>query len=137
VTRGPATGTIIANPWQMTEGELLAEILARCAGRDLWPVRVAPERITQRTAENRGFPDLQIWGPRGVILRELKTCKGRYRVSPKQTEWKHRLCSSGQDWDIWTPLDLESGHIDDYLRWLETPGRGTDRFALALARRNT
>jgi hypothetical protein len=121
-------------PWKMTEAELLAEILGRCEGRDLWDIRIAPERIPQRLAANRGFPDLAIFGPAAVIYRELKTCKGRDSVSRSQTTWKHRLRSSGQNWDIWTPLDLENGHIDDYLRWLETPGRRTDAFSLTMAR---
>jgi hypothetical protein len=121
------------SPWKMNEDELLAEILGRCEGRDLWAVRVAPERIAQRIAENNGFPDLAIFGPAGVIYRELKTCKGRYRIRAAQTTWKYRLKSSGQDWDIWTPLDLESGRVDDWLKWLETPKKTTDTFALANA----
>lgn len=123
------------SPWRMSEDELLDEILARCEGRDLWVVRVALERINQRIADNNGFPDLAIFGPAGVIYRELKTCKGRYRMRPAQTTWKYRLKSSHQNWDVWTPLDLESGHIDEYLHWLEIPKKATDTFALVNARK--
>lgn len=124
------------SPWQMSEAELLAEILRRCEGRDIWPVRVAPERIQQRIAENRGFPDLVIYGPGGVIHCELKTCKGRERVRPAQTVWKYRVQSSGGNHDFWTPADLSSGHIDDCLRWLETPRPGNPErdFAFSMAR---
>lgn len=126
----------MGSPWSMTEAELLAEILERCDGRDLWPVRVAPERHNQRVAENNGFPDLMIAGPAGVIYRELKTCKGRYRMRPAQTTWRYRLKSSGQHWGIWTPLDLDKGRVDAWLEWLEREPTDTDRlFALVNARK--
>jgi hypothetical protein len=122
------------NPWKMSEAELQAEIIERCQGRDLWVVRIAPERIAQRIADNKGFPDLQLIGPRGVLYRELKTCRGGHRLRSAQTAWKHRLQASGQFWDIWTPRELESGHIDACLAWLETPGKNTDLFQLIMAR---
>lgn len=51
----------------------------------------------------KGFPDLVIVGPRGVLWRELKTTKGR--VSPEQTDWLARINNAGQDADVWRPTD--------------------------------
>lgn len=125
----------------MTEAELLAEILERCEGRDLWPVRLPTERRANRIACNLGFPDLAIYGPAdpGVIYRELKTDRAGRVLRPSQTIWKHRLISGGHDWDIWTPGDLRSGLIDDELDELATPDFTDDiddakrQFSLAMA----
>lgn len=125
------------NPRKMTEPQLRAAVLARCAGRDLWVPSVEPARFNQRSGDNQGFPDLQVIGPGGVIYRELKTVAGNgvgRGLSPAQSTWKNRLLASGQDWDIWTPADLASGRVDRELDEIEQPDEYSDLMALALAR---
>lgn len=118
---------------QQPELAFQAQVIALCDGRDLWPVMVNPARFAQRVACNRGFPDLLILGPGGVLFRELKmtTMPGR-GLSPIQVTWRDRVKASGQDWGIWTPRDLRDGCIERELAAIETPGEHSDRWALAL-----
>lgn len=121
--------------WAMPEPELLAAILARCEGRDAWPVRVQPERHNQRGAANKGFPDLLIIGPGGrrSLYRELKSMNGNgpgRGLNSDQTTWKYRIQSGGLDWAVWTPADLASGRIDRELDDLATPDDYSDKWAL-------
>jgi hypothetical protein len=116
---------------KLTHDELLAEVLRRCAGRNLAAVPHNPARFNQRAAASNGFPDVMIVGPGGVLYRELKT-PGSPNLAPNQTLWKYRLKAAGQNWDIWTPRDLDSGRIDTELANLETPDEDTDAFAIAM-----
>jgi hypothetical protein len=119
------------------EAEFQARVIGLCAGRDLWPVVVNPERFSQRTADNKGYPDLMIIGPGGVLFRELKTEAGMRPgagLRPDQTTWRYRLTAAGQDWAIWTPKDLATGLIESELHDLETPDDCTDVWALSQAR---
>jgi hypothetical protein len=93
-------------------------------------VLINPSRFTQRAGCNRGFPDLMIVGPGGILYRELKTEYGK--LSSMQITWRDRLASSRQDWDTWLPSDLASGRIKRELAVIETPGAAADRFALAM-----
>lgn len=107
----------------MTEAEFQAQVIELCAGRKLWPVVVNPERFSQRTAANRGFPDLMIIGPGGVLYRELKSAAGMdpgRGLRPDQTTWKYRLLAAGLDWAIWMPRDLAIGRIESELHSIET-----------------
>lgn len=51
----------------------------------------------------KGWPDLVIVGPRGVLFRELKADRGR--VKPEQWEWIEALKLAGQDAGVWRPVD--------------------------------
>lgn len=51
----------------------------------------------------KGWPDLVIVGPRGVLFRELKADRGR--VKPEQWEWIEALKLAGQDAGVWRPAD--------------------------------
>jgi hypothetical protein len=125
----------MTSPRKMTEPELRAAVLERCADRDLWVVTIEPAKFNQRDADNKGFPDLLIYGPAGALHRELKTIAGNMPgrgLSAQQSTWKHRLKAGGHDWDIWTPADLASGRIDTELDELEEPDEYTDRFSLTM-----
>jgi hypothetical protein len=98
----------------MTEADLLAETLRLTekhnvlAFHDYTPLKNPP-----------GFPDLVLVGLYRHGFRELKSYRGA-PGSPAQTTWRWMLkCSA--DYDIWYPIDLESGAIETYLMWLNTP----------------
>lgn len=61
-----------------------------------------------------GFPDLVIVGRRGVLIRELKTERGR--VTSAQHTWLNALDDAGVDADVWRPSDLIDGTILDQIR---------------------
>jgi hypothetical protein len=52
---------------------------------------------------NPGWPDMVIVGPRGMIIRELKTEKGK--VSHDQEQWLCDLAAVGLDVGVWRPSD--------------------------------
>lgn len=52
---------------------------------------------------NKGFPDLVIVGPAGVLFRELKAANGK--LSPEQTTWLDMLDLAGADAGVWRPVD--------------------------------
>lgn len=56
-----------------------------------------------------GWPDLALCGPRGFMLRELKTETGR--LTDEQNRWGLMLRHAGVSWDVWRPDDLRSGRI--------------------------
>ena len=98
----------------MTEAQLQAVILEACAWLKLLAYHTHDAR---RSA--RGFPDLVIAGPRGVIFRELKSETGE--TSPEQDLWGWMLCRSGASWKVWRPADWYSGEIRDVLEQLAAP----------------
>lgn len=58
---------------------------------------------------DKGFPDLVIVGPAGILWRELK-------VQDRQPFWDQRrwgrwLQATGADWGIWTEDDYAAGKI--------------------------
>lgn len=57
----------------------------------------------------RGWPDLVVAGPGGVIFRELKTAKGKLTLD--QIQWIELLARSGLDAGIWRPEHIRSGLI--------------------------
>lgn len=60
---------------------------------------------------HRGFPDLIIAGPLGVITREIKPTP-HHRLDPGQTAWRYMLtaaASSPLGWGIWSQQDLDDG----------------------------
>lgn len=60
---------------------------------------------TDPRRNERGWPDLVIGGPNGVLFRELKTNTGRIR--PEQEVWITLLQDAGVDARIWRPRDWE------------------------------
>jgi hypothetical protein len=99
------------------EAVLQAAVIKMCSTYpDLAVVRLDPGHRSQRGVDNSGFPDLAIFGPGGILFRELKSVAGYYRgPRPSQTTWKHRLLAAHQDYEIWTPADLDSGRVADEL----------------------
>lgn len=57
----------------------------------------------------KGFPDLVICGPRGVLFRELKSQRGK--VTAEQRAWLCALIDTGQDAGVWRPESLLSGVV--------------------------
>lgn len=68
----------------------------------------------------RGFPDLVIVGPGGILFRELKTETGR--LSREQTEVLARLTTAGADAAVWRPADLTDGVISAELEHIRRAG---------------
>lgn len=96
--------------WQMTEDQLLEEVIRLCEERGISCVHIDTPHHNKRRNNLLGFPDLFLCGTHRVAFRELKKQFGA-QVSPDQTSWRYRLQGAGQDWDIWKPSDLESGRI--------------------------
>lgn len=71
---------------------------------------------TSTSPDGKGWPDLSICGPGGLIFREIKAPKGRIR--PEQRTWLMDLVRAGQDAAIWRPADLTSGLIPATLQRL-------------------
>lgn len=67
--------------------------------------------VTPVQGDGKGFPDLVIVGPRGVLFRELKSDKGQ--LTPEQVDWRNDLWLAKADWNIWTPRHwgTTGGHI--------------------------
>lgn len=98
--------------------ELLGEVLALAATYHVRSAHFRPARTDQgwRTpvsGDGKGWPDLVLVGPRGVLFRELKAARGR--VSRDQAEWMLALARAGEDVGVWRPYDLVDGRIEDEL----------------------
>jgi hypothetical protein len=109
------------------------QVIALTNGRNLWAVQTNPAHFNHRVAANQGFPDLMIVGPGGVIFRELKTLNGMGAgggLRPDQSTWRDRLKAAGQDWDIWTPADLDRGRIERELAAIEAQNAYSDVWSL-------
>lgn len=98
----------------MSENDLLTAVLDLCALMHLHTAHFRPARTdagwrTPVAGDGKGFPDLVIVGPRGVLYRELKTV--RARLTAAQQVWLARLRAAGQDAEVWRPYDLQGGNI--------------------------
>ncbi len=80
----------------MTERELLDAVRQACR----WSGLMVYHTFDSRRSE-RGFPDVVVVGPRGVIFRELKSSRGR--LSPDQVRWLDKLRQAGSDAGVWRP----------------------------------
>jgi hypothetical protein len=105
--------------WDMTEAELLAEVVSLCEQRGIWWVHIDTPYRNRKRQNLIGFPDLFLCGTRGIMFAELKKQRG-WTSSPEQTSWKHQLRGAGQRWELWQPRDLESGRIERALDMLCT-----------------
>lgn len=56
----------------------------------------------------KGFPDLLLLGPRGLLFAEIKTGGA---LEPAQRAWRDRLTSAGAQWRLWQPADFLTGKI--------------------------
>lgn len=97
----------------LTEEQLLGLVIQLCSKMGLlW--KHDPDSRQVRSV--RGFPDLVIAGPRGVIFRELKPASGQ--TSAHQDLWIWTLCKSGASCEVWRPDDWHSGRIRETLERL-------------------
>lgn len=85
-----------------------ARTIDRRTGKETWRTPVE--------ADGKGFPDLVIVGPGGVLYRELKSATGTF--SEEQDMWLAVLKRAGQNAEGWRPADLRSGRIERELRAL-------------------
>jgi hypothetical protein len=97
----------------MNEGHLLRAVvdLAHLHGCLVHHQRPARTATGWRSAiqGDPGWPDVVIAGPRGLLVRELKT--GSARASLDQVAWLSILVRGGVDVAVWRPEDLRSGRI--------------------------
>jgi hypothetical protein len=58
----------------------------------------------------RGFPDLLICGPHGMLAREVKPDQWA-QLSRQQTCWRWMLTANRVNYAIWTREDVGSGRV--------------------------
>ena len=85
------------------ESELEEKIVERCGELGLMCFRAKPGERGGLTP--RGWPDLVIAGPGGLVFRELKSARGR--LDPGQWRVYHQLTEAGADYQIWRPRDWQ------------------------------
>lgn len=95
--------------------DLLGQVLALAATYKVRSAHFRPARTSQgwRTpvsGDGKGWPDLVLVGPLGVLFRELKAARGR--VSRDQAEWMLALARVGEDVGVWRPYDLVDGRVE-------------------------
>jgi hypothetical protein len=71
---------------------------------------------SRRCKGNRGFPDLVVAGPGGLLLAELKMPGGE--TSAEQDLWGWTIYQAFSTIRLWTPAGLENGVIERELRML-------------------
>jgi hypothetical protein len=69
-------------------------------------LRLTWHHETDSRRSKKGFPDLVIAGPNGVIFAELKTDTGR--VTPEQNRWIEALRLGGAIAQVWRPRNWEA-----------------------------
>lgn len=94
----------------MTENELDDKIAELC---ELLQLRRYHAERPQRVSLY-GWPDLVIWGPSGVLFRELKGDWGR--PSLQQIDVLRSLGAAGANARIWRPEHWHNGQIEAELR---------------------
>jgi hypothetical protein len=98
---------------QVSEDQLLRAVLEHAAWLGLLVHHCRPARTAKgwRTPiqGTRGFPDLAIAGPGGLLLPETKSTTGS--LDPDQRRWRDVLLASGQPWRLWRPQQWLSGQI--------------------------
>jgi len=99
----------------MTEAEFQKQVIALAHGLGL----AVFHSTDSRRDIGKGYPDLTIVSPGGVLFAELKTEFGR--LSSEQTRWRYKLLAAGQQYRVWTPEDMEYGNIRAALENLTDP----------------
>lgn len=66
-----------------------------------------------RASSVKGWPDLEIVGPGGIMHRELKRMNGT--LSPNQRRISVILKQAGANWMVWRPVDWYEGTIERQL----------------------
>lgn len=89
----------------MSEPALQARIKAMCKTLGLLAYHTHDSRRS-----DRGFPDLVIVGPHGLLFRELKQEAGK--VEQVQADWLVALHQTGVGAGVWRPSCLLSGRIE-------------------------
>lgn len=85
---------------------MIAAISELCSGFGLmW--HFVPD--SRRLNCPKGFPDVVIAGPGGVIFRELKT--PHHYLTPEQKTWSWTLRSAGADFKVWMPMSFRQGEV--------------------------
>jgi hypothetical protein len=103
------------------ETDLLKEITAMCDELGVCWIHLPDSRsLGKASGHTTGFPDLFLVGRARVAFREVKG--RRWAMRKQQTTWKYRLQATGQDWGLWTEVELRSGQIR---RELETLARSS------------
>ena len=92
-----------------TEDRLREEILVLCTRL----VLIVNYHKAERLSPARGWPDLEIVGPRGILHRELKTMAGQ--LSTDQRRVGSKLNLAGGNWAVWRPADWATGVIQNQL----------------------
>ena len=107
----------------MTEDDLLRNVLhlAKLLGlrtAHFRPAKVGDRWVTAVQGDGKGFPDLVIVGPKGVLFRELKSAKGR--LTREQSAWAAALIRAGGNWGEWLPKHwgADGGRIREELEAL-------------------
>lgn len=94
----------------MQEDELLRQILTLARQYDVLPFHCYDSRKTT----GPGFPDVVLAGKRELVFAELKTEYSTLTTS--QTDWKYRIMSSGNVYEVWRPKDVD--HAEAIIREL-------------------
>ncbi|MGI8994178.1 MAG: VRR-NUC domain-containing protein [Nocardioidaceae bacterium] len=82
----------------MTERQLLDALRDACKWAGLLVYHTHDSRRSER-----GYPDLCIVGPVGLLFRELKAERGR--LTTDQQLWLDRLTEAGANAAVWRPAD--------------------------------
>jgi len=88
----------------MTEDELLQTVRDMAATLGWRTYHTHDSRRSET-----GWPDLVMVRDRRLLVRELKSMRGR--VTPAQDTWLTELALAGVDAGVWTPDQLLSGQI--------------------------
>jgi len=83
----------------ISEAAFQTRITELCA----W-LRLKWHHETDSRKTRKGWPDLVIAGPHGVVFSELKKNE-RERPSPEQEEWLNTLHAAGARVYVWRPAD--------------------------------
>lgn len=103
----------------ITEDTLLGTVIDMAARLGVRTAHFRPAKTSTgwRTAvqgDGKGFPDLVLTGPGGVLFRELKSDRGH--LSAEQQAWLVALVAAGEDAAVWRPADLHGGLIEAEIR---------------------
>lgn len=95
-------------PSDMSEAQL-SDAVATVANGFGWrvahfaPAHVGDKWRTPVRYDGKGFPDLVLVGPGGILFAELKSANGR--MSPDQRAWASDIGLAGGNHRLWRPSD--------------------------------